>query len=139
MNTNIKEQIELKIFKTSAHRILLMMLQDRYLKDSLKLINGTKEFKGNILKSLLQQTDDFTSPSELNLISKIFNKDSFEESKLISMTLQELSRRVRDLKEQLLQKRSTRDFTRELRSINKLVYLICTHEANSAMSNQLSP
>lgn len=65
-----------------------MMLQDRFLKDSMKLINGSKEFKGNILKSILQQIDEMYSLSELNLITNIFSKDMFEEAKFVSLTLQ---------------------------------------------------
>jgi len=57
LHANMREQIEAKIFKTSIHRLIFMMLQDRYTKDSNKIINGSKELKGNIVKAMLQHVD----------------------------------------------------------------------------------
>jgi len=53
LHGNIREQIESKIFKTSVQRLIFMMLQDRYTKDANKIINGSKELKGNIVKAML--------------------------------------------------------------------------------------
>jgi hypothetical protein len=140
LHENIREQIEAKIFKTSIQRLLFMMLQDRYTRDSHKLINGSKELKGNIIKSMMQHVNLLNSQADVTLISVLFPKEHFEEAKFISIALGEMSKLCKHVKESFAKKKQhNEELWESLFTVEKLIYLVCIHEAQSAVTNQLSP
>jgi len=82
-----------------------MMLQDRYTKDGNKIINGSKELKGNIVKAMLQHVDLLHYQNDITLIATLFPKEHLEEGKFVSIALSELSKKVKSVKEYLLAKK----------------------------------
>ncbi len=64
-----------------------MLMQDRLLKDSHKLIGGNKEFRGKLVSSLMQRIDDLPNTQEIKLFSSLFTKEYFDESKFIGFAM----------------------------------------------------
>lgn len=106
------------------------MMQDRYIKDGHKIINGTKELKGNIVKAMVSHVDELHYQQDITLISSLFSKEYLEEGKFVSLTLSEISKQTKDIKESFMKKKQhTQDLWNSLHTIEKLIYLVCIHEA----------
>lgn len=103
------------------------------------MINGNKEFKGNLLKSILVQIDDIHAKEELNLLSNLFF-GQMEDGKFLALTLQQIHKRTQQVKELLVQKKGDRENVSDhLLSISKLIYLVCAQQCQGALKNQVSP
>jgi hypothetical protein len=84
-----------------------MMLQDKYTRDSFKIINSSKEVKGNLVQSVLKHFDQLTNKQEIHLFSSIFSHDQMEAGKVISLALSQIHYLVKDLKEELAAKKKS--------------------------------
>lgn len=62
LHQQIREQLELKMFKISSPRLIMMLTQDRFLKDGHKYMNASKEIKGNLVKALMSHLDNIHYP-----------------------------------------------------------------------------
>ena len=73
-------------------------------------------------------------------MSSIFPKEHFDESKFVSITLSELSKLVKTVKESFAKKKQhNEELWDSLLTMEKLIYIICVHESHIALGNQLSP
>ena len=81
------------------HRLLFCLLQDRHLKDSNKLINGSKEFKGKMLKVFLMGIEDFKRREELHLLTLLFSSSHYEGAKFSALALSQLNHLVKEVRE----------------------------------------
>jgi hypothetical protein len=98
--------------------------------------------KGNIVQSLIQHIEEVNYIQEVNLISILFPREHYEDSKFISIALAEINKRTRDLKESLVKRGNKRDddmINTSVETINKLIYLICVHECRNALTHEVSP
>ena len=81
-----------------------------------------------------------SSQVDVTLISVLFPKEHFEEAKFISIALGEMSKLCKHVKESFAKKKQhTEELWESLFTVEKLIYLVCIHEAQSAVTNQLSP
>ena len=74
LDKDVKEQIEDKIFKMNASRLLFMLMQDRCTRDGFKIIERSKEMRGKMAKALLAHIEEIHHPNEIILISGLFPK-----------------------------------------------------------------
>lgn len=61
-----------------------------------------------------------------------------EDAKFIALTLQQINKHTHHVKDLMVSKRANKEketLEEHLNSINKLVYLICIHESQSALAN----
>ncbi len=112
------------------------MIQDRHTKDQYKIINASKEIKGNLIKCLLSHVNLLKYPSEVALISNLFSNQYYDEAKFINLVLSELSHCTKEIKDSFL-KRKKYDSTLFdfLETMSKLVYLICLQDSHSGLQN----
>ena len=150
---DVRDELEKKVFKINVQRLMVMLLQDYHLKDTLKLVkpqsqessSQIKQFKSNMLKSILHHIDELHYTQEVNLITQqLFSRQNYEEGKFIGIALSEINQRQKSIREKKLsggkpKLKDQEDIDRDLHSINKLIYLICQNEAASALANQITP
>ena len=87
--------MELKIPKANSPKVMLMLIQDKYLKDNHKVLAASsKETKGKLARALISGVEEIHVPQELVLMSSLFPREVLEEGKFIGFALSELNHRA---------------------------------------------
>lgn len=132
----MREELEKKIFKVSAGRLILVLMQDRFIRDYHSLAKCSKEMRGNMVRALVKHVDTISSKHEVRLVSALFPASSYDATKFIGFALSEIFHLTKDIKDSLSKKKVYNDqLFKKVETISKLIYLICTHEASSAIQD----
>lgn len=136
----MREQLENKVFKVSAGRLILVLLQDRFIRDQHTLAKCSKEMRGNMVRTLVKHVDSINYKHEVRLISNLFPAANYEASKFIGFALSEVFHLTKNIKEGLTKKKVYNEsLFKKLETISKLTYLICVHEASNALKDMHAP
>ena len=134
----MREELERKVFKVAAGRLIIVLMQDRHIRDQHSLGKASKETRGNMVRALVKHVDSLHHKHEVRLISSLFS--SYDSSKFIGFALSEVFHLTKDIKESLTKKKVYTDsLFKQVETLHKLTYLICVHEASGALKDSHAP